>query len=219
MLDPIQQRILGVLFEKERTVPDSYPLTENALLSGCNQKSNRDPEMFLDATTVHPALLALREGGYIARVESGGRAVRYRHRLLERLNVSVEQMVVLAELMLRGPQAPGALKPRVARMGLEAEPARILEILESLAAQQPVPLVERLPRLPRERDHRFEQRLGPRAEGLVLPEEGEDVEVLRSRPAAPATDGLALRVERLEAEVAALRQLVDELRGEAGPGG
>ena len=125
MLDAIQQRIVGVMVEKELTVPDSYPLTENSLLIGCNQKSNRDPEMALTATDLHPALLFLREDGWLVRIDSGGRVVRYRHKVMERLNIGREQMIVITELLLRGPQAPGALKPRIARMGLHAEPARI----------------------------------------------------------------------------------------------
>ena len=106
MLDPVQQRVIGVLIEKERTVPDSYPLTEAQLIAGCNQKSNRDPEMDLDNTELHPALLALREDGWVARVE-GNRATRYRHRVEERLNVNADEQAVLCELLCRGPQAPG----------------------------------------------------------------------------------------------------------------
>lgn len=210
MLDPIQQRIVGVLFEKELTVPDSYPLTESALLSGCNQKSNRNPAMTLDAMEIHPELLALREDGWIARVESGGRAVRYRHRLLERLNVDKDEMIVLTELLLRGPQSPGALKPRVARMGFRAEPEQIRQVLEKLAGHQPMPLVELLPKLPRERDRRWGHLLGPRPQQLDEPEADTAHErVSQSAPTSP----LEQRVVRLEEEVAELRQIVDGLRG------
>ncbi|MBK8975682.1 MAG: DUF480 domain-containing protein [Planctomycetes bacterium] len=222
MLDAIQQRIVGVLIEKERTVPDGYPLTENALLAGCNQKSNRDPEMDLDATAIHPAILALREDGWIARIE-GNRATRYRHRIEERLNVSRDQQAVLCELLLRGPQTPGALKPRVARLGFHAEPDAILRVLHQLAEDQPTPLVERQPRRPRERDSRWGHLLGPPAESWLAgaTDEADDVEApSRSGPDRPpagaggertAVEALAARVDRLEADLADLRALVERL--------
>lgn len=212
MIDAIQQRIVGVLVEKELTVPDSYPLTENSLLVGCNQKSNRDPEMSVTATELHPALLALREDGWIVRVEGGGRVVRYRHKVMERLNIDRAQMIVMVELLLRGPQAPGALKPRVARMGLDLEPTQIEGVLAALAAHQPVPLVERLDRRPRERDHRFGHLVGPRPEPThVDAEDGDD-------PGSPAVaaprSGPALeeRVARLESALAELQREVEALR-------
>jgi len=217
MLDPIQQRILGVLVEKEASVPDSYPLTENALLAGCNQKSNRDPEMDLDATALHPALLALREDGFIARVEGGGRTVRYRHRMLDRLNVSREEAIVLTELLLRGPQAPGALKPRIARMGLHLEPAAIADLLDGLAAHQPKPLVERLERQPRERDHRYGHLLGerPAAEPPGIPAVAPAITAEPAvRPATePGSAELERRIARLEAQVAELQREIAALRG------
>ncbi|MBI5850762.1 MAG: DUF480 domain-containing protein [Planctomycetes bacterium] len=212
MIDAILQRIVGVLVEKELTVPDSYPLTENSLLVGCNQKSNRDPEMAVTATDLHPALLALREDGWIVRVEGGGRVVRYRHKVMERLNIDKAQMIVMVELLLRGPQAPGALKPRIARMGLDLEPTQIEGVLAALAAHQPVPLVERLPRRPRERDHRFGHLLGPRPESTHGdPDDGDE-------PASPAVaaprsgDALEERVARLESELAELQRAVEALR-------
>lgn len=220
MLDPIQQRIVGVLFEKELTVPDSYPLTENSLISGCNQKSNRDPEMELDSTEIHPALLKLREDGWIARVEGSGRTVRYRHRLLDRLNVSRDEAIVMTELLLRGPQSPGALKPRIARMGLQAEPQQILAILEGLAAHQPTPLVEILPRYPRERDHRWGQTVGPRPQATPIAsddasDDASDVSTAATpaRATRPSGAEFADRIARLEADVRDLRQIVDQLRG------
>ncbi len=212
MIDAIQQRIVGVLVEKELTVPDAYPLTENSLLVGCNQKSNRDPEMSVTATDLHPALLALREDGWIVRVEGGGRVVRYRHKVMERLNIDRAQMIVMVELLLRGPQAPGALKPRIARMGLDLEPTQIEGVLSALAAHQPVPLVERLPRRPRERDHRYGHLLGPRPEPTHGDtDDGDD-------PGSPALaaprSGSALeeRVTRLESELAELQRAVEALR-------
>jgi uncharacterized protein YceH (UPF0502 family) len=108
-LDRTGQRIIGVLIEKQLSVPDSYPLTENALVAGCNQTSNRDPAMDLQGFQVTGALLQLHEQEVVARVEGHGRVTKYRHRLDDSLGVGNQELAVLAELLLRGPQAPGAL--------------------------------------------------------------------------------------------------------------
>ena len=158
-LDQIEQRILGVLLEKQRTVPDTYPMTENALVTGCNQSSNRDPVMSLQAFEIAGALMALHGNDIVLRVEGGSRAVKYRHRIDEILGVSEEQLAVLAELLLRGPQAPGALKPRVARMGFHATAEQVQQALQALASCSPA-LVSQEPRRPRERDHRWRHLLG-----------------------------------------------------------
>ena len=117
MLNTVEQRVVGVLIEKELTVPDSYPLTENTLLAGCNQKSNRDPEMELDSHEIHAALTSLRASGWVTRVDSSGRAARFRHDVDTMLGLAPDEKRLLCELLIRGPQAPGALKPRIARMG------------------------------------------------------------------------------------------------------
>lgn len=219
MLNEIQQRVLGVLIEKERTVPDNYPLTESALIQGCNQKSNRDPEMAVDQTDTGEALTQLREDSFVSRVEGGGRATKFKHRAEERLNVSRDELSILCELLVRGPQAPGALKPRIARLGTAKTPDQILDLLEGLARKAPTPLVERLAKRPRERDHRFGHLLGPRP----AEQEGEadEVESTSPRPgqSAAATDDVgSLRdeVRTLREEVRSLRSLIDEIRN---PGG
>ncbi len=218
MIDALQQRIVGVLVEKELTVPDSYPLTENTILSGCNQKSNRDPEMSVTSTELHPAFMRLREDGWLVRVDGSGRVVRYRHKVMERLNIDKPQMIVMTELLLRGPQAPGALKPRVARMGLVVEPSRIEEILLALAAHQPVPLVEKLARYPRERDHRWGHLLGPRPQTDDQGGDGDEVAHeahggAHTAPSRRSDPALEDRVARLENDVAELRRVVESLRG------
>ena len=184
MLDPIQQRVIGVLIEKERTVPDNYPLSENALVQGCNQKSNRDPEMSLDSIEVHPALVSLHEDGWIARVEGGGRVTKFKHRGEERLNCTRDELAVVCELLIRGPQAPGALKPRVARLGLKADADEVLEVLRRLEAKQPHALVEQLPRQAGQRDQRWRHLLGDPAERSEAHDAGE---VSLETPSAPAT--------------------------------
>ncbi|MHC4077941.1 MAG: DUF480 domain-containing protein [Planctomycetota bacterium] len=160
-LEPTEQRILGVLLEKELAVPDSYPLTASSLLAGCNQKNNRDPVLVVEDFQLSGALSAMAEKGIVLRVsQAGSRAVRYKHQCEEKLGLNGRENAVLAELLLRGPQAPGALKPRVARMGMAASPAEILVVLEGLRARPDGPLVEQLPRQPRERDQRWAHLLG-----------------------------------------------------------
>lgn len=161
MLDSISQRILGVLVEKELTVPESYPLTENSLLSGANQKSNRDPEMSLGSEEVRASLDRLRLAGWVSRVESpGARTRKWRHHFESQLTCSDFERAILVELLLRGPQAPGALKPRIRRLGIDADAPAILDQLEGLA-NRAKPLVAVQPRRPRERDARWAHLLGP----------------------------------------------------------
>jgi len=219
-LDRTEQRIVGVLIEKQLAVPDSYPLSENALRAGCNQSSNRDPVMDIAQFQVAGALMALHEKEWVARVEGGGRVPRYRHRVKERLGVEGNALPVLAELLVRGPQAPGALKGRVGRMGFDATPADVEAVLRDLAGCSP-PLVEQLPRRPRERDQRWCHLLGDGSEIEAVPDtvappvaevvaEPADVEV-----AAPVAT-LEQRVVVLERQFEALQRLVDELRSAAG---
>lgn len=201
-LDPIAQRILGVLVEKEVTVPDTYPLTENALLAGANQKNNRDPEMALGSADVRAALESLREGGWASRVEAPGARVRkWRHHFESQLGVAKRECAILVELLLRGPQAPGALKPRIARLGVEAEAEGIRSTLEGLARRSP-PLVECLPRWPRERDERWRHCLGPMTQRA--PEEASRPEAAGWRAPQSAESGAAApQTKDAEAEDAA----------------
>ncbi len=230
MLDTTQQRIIGVLIEKELAVPDTYPLTENALLAGCNQKSNRDPDLSLEAFEISGALRALQESEWVVRGERGGRVVRYRHKLEEKLSVDEAQKAVLAELLLRGPQAPGALKSRVARMGLHGTPEAIREILDALR-RRPSPLVQQLPQQPRERDCRWAHCLGdtgrsetpevPTRLDAPEPETSDSpdaptapeatVELAPPRTPRPRPKVLSERLDDIERDVAELRAEVDRL--------
>ena len=115
-LPAIHRRILGVLVEKAKTTPDNYPLSLNSLTSGCNQKSNRDPQMDLDADDIEEALQVLREKGACNEVHGDGRVVRYRHYMKDWLGVDATELAVMAELMLRGTQTIGELRGRAARM-------------------------------------------------------------------------------------------------------
>lgn len=208
-LDRTGQRIVGVLIEKQLSVPDSYPLSENALVDGCNQKSNRDPLTELATFQVAGALMALQEQGYVARVEGGGRVAKFKHRLVEQLQIGTAELAVLCELLVRGPQAPGALKPRVARLGYHAEPEAIEAVLRSLAARRPA-LVELLPLGPRERDRRWRHLLG---DGSELVDAGPSAPLPAVASLPSHREPLAQdRAPDLEARVARLEQQVAELQ-------
>jgi uncharacterized protein YceH (UPF0502 family) len=212
-LDRTGQRIIGVLIEKQLSVPDSYPLTENALVAGCNQTSNRDPAMDLQGFQVTGALLQLHEQEVVARVEGHGRVTKYRHRLDDSLGVGNQELAVLAELLLRGPQAPGALKPRVARMGLHASPAEIEGVLSRLAQQR---IVEQLAHRPRERDRRWRHLLG---DGSEVEVGGGAPEAASAANAPPTSAPVALPRHDLAevlARLAALERRVASLEAHLG---
>ncbi|MSR37435.1 MAG: DUF480 domain-containing protein [Planctomycetes bacterium] len=237
MLDRTEQRIVGVLIEKERTVPDTYPMSENALIDGCNQKSNREPCMELRQFQVAGTLMSLMEKGWIARIDGGSRVIKYRHKVVEQLGLSSSELAILAELLLRGPQAPGALKPRVARMGFFSDPEQIESVLRAMA-RRPQPVVAQLLMAPRERDRRWRHLLGDGSEVAASGETEANVNpatlalpALHKTPATPATPAapatpatpaapaapalgqieIALRVTRLEAEVALLKAALIKL--------
>ena len=206
MLDPIEQRILGVLIEKEATVPDTYPLTENALRMGCNQSNNRDPVMELRDQDMVDPLRSLLEKSWIARIDGGGRSTKWRHKAIERVGLTKPELCVMCELLLRGPQAPGALKPRVQRLGYDAEPAEIEATLVRLASR-PEPLVAQLPLGPRERDRRWAHRLA--GDPLARAAEAPQSDAAMPAPSAAAIHGAPALT--LEARVAQLEQQVAEL--------
>lgn len=153
------------------------------------------------------ALMALREQEWIAKVEGGGRVPKYKHQVEQRLGLGAGERAVLAELLLRGPQAPGALKPRVGRMGLHADTEQIREILEGLAQRSP-PVVELLPRQPRERDARWAHLLGERS---VASEGGERLHEGPGEEPARAAEPVS---SVLESRVATLEHAVEQIRAE-----
>lgn len=221
-LDRTEQRIVGVLVEKELSVPDTYPLTENALLAGCNQKNNRDPVMELERFQIDGALMSLRLKDWVAETErEGGRTSRYRHRMEERLGVDRPAKAVLCELLVRGPQTPQELKTRIGRLGVEATVEQVMAILEQLRDRAGKGLVELLPRAPRERDARWAHRLGPRepraaeaptasASAAAAPTPVRAV-ASAAGDAAPADATVTQRLAALERRVAELEALVQRL--------
>lgn len=134
VLTPPERRVLGVLVEKAKTTPDVYPLSVNSLVTGANQKSNRDPLMNMSEENVEDTLAAMQPKGYVTRIQ-GGRVERWRHNLYDLWSVNKVELAILAELLLRGPQTEGELRQRASRM----EP---IESLDDLRAALK-PLAER----------------------------------------------------------------------------
>jgi uncharacterized protein len=198
--DAVEIRVLGCLIEKQRTTPDVYPLSLNALRAACNQTTNRDPVVAYDEETIRAALRRLDQKRW-ARLASGpgSRAIKFRHLLEEALELSDSEMAVLCVLMLRGAQTPGELKARTERMHSFPSLAEVHETLDGLVERE---LVARLPRRPGQKEERYAQLLG-----------GDDVDVARAEPARVEPGGdVEDRLARLEEEVASLRQAVESLR-------
>ena len=205
--DAVEIRVLGCLIEKQRTTPDVYPLTLNALRLACNQATNRDPVVDYDEHTIHEALHRLHHRGW-ARLTSGAgsRTVKYRHLLDDALDLGQEQLALLAVLLLRGPQTPGELKLRTERLHPFATLAEVEDTLTDLIERE---LVVRLERRPGQKEERYLQLLG---EGGGQ-EPGREEAVVLAQPATPGAPSLAERVSTLEAEVAVLRRALEELAG------
>lgn len=197
-LHSVEIRVLGALLEKEITTPEYYPLTLNALVNACNQKSSRDPVVNYEEEGVQQALALLRHKGLAVRISGAGHRVeKYGHSLGERLNLGRRESAVLCVLMLRGPQTAGELRGRTERMHEFAEITDVEHCLESLAQRTPEPLVAPMPR------GRWCHLLG----GVPDPAN----EVAESR-ASGAPAGLEQRVAELEREVAELKQTLESFR-------
>jgi len=194
--DAVEIRVLGCLIEKQRTTPDTYPLTLNALRLACNQATNRDPVVDYDEGMIRDALQRLWRKEW-ARLASGqgSRAVKYRQLVQETLGLAGDEISVLGILMLRGPQTPGELKQRTERLNPFAGLAEVEETLERLIERD---LVRRLERRPGQKEERYAQLLGGEVDDAAVDGSGAP------RP-APARDPLEERVAVLEAEVAALK--------------
>ena len=200
--DPVEIRVLGCLIEKQRTTPDQYPLSLNALRLACNQATNRDPVVDYDETTIRAALQRLRDRGWTRLASNqSSRATKYRHLFDEAMGVSDAEISLLAVLMLRGAQTVGELKQRTERMHRFDSLADVEETLAGLEGRE---LVVRLPRRPGQSQDRFEHRLGGETQDAATPPVAEPQEV--------PSDGVEERVRHLEEEVAALRAEVIALR-------
>jgi uncharacterized protein YceH (UPF0502 family) len=216
-LDSLEQRLIGVLIEKALTVPESYPLTLNMLVAGCNQKSNRDPVMSAEDFDVEGALRSLMDRGWVTRHEPyTGRVNRYAHEARTQLGLEAEDLAILSELLCRGPQAPGALKTRASRMRHFDSPAQVEDRLREMA-DRPVPYVARMEKLPRERHPRWKHLLGKEGPADPAQEQASasepSVVAPSAHPAAVPASGSRLeqRLEALEAEVVELRRRLEDL--------
>jgi uncharacterized protein YceH (UPF0502 family) len=200
-LDTVETRALGVLVEKQHTVPDTYPLSLNALIAGCNQKSSRDPVLELSEAEVVAAVDRLKFRSLVVE-SSGGRVARYAHNVQRVLGVPGAAVALLAVLMLRGPQTPGEIRINSERLHRFADVSTVEAYLDELAARDP-PLAVALPRAPGAREIRWAHLLSgpvaaPRADLPVAGAAVDRLAVLESRVAA-LEDELCVLRERLGA--------------------
>ena len=205
LLSDVETRVLGSLVEKELTTPEYYPLSLNALVNACNQKSNRDPVMNLDEETVREALRALDKKGLAGAADNMvSRVGKYEHRLQEAYNFTRHEIAILSELLLRGPQTPGELRSRAGRMHTFDDLGVVQSTLQRLMKREP-PLVKVLPRQPGTKEARYAHLLSG------------DVEAWQPEPTpgVPAASGavegeriarLEDQIENLQTEVADLKQ-------------
>jgi uncharacterized protein YceH (UPF0502 family) len=198
LLDPVEARVLSALLEKEITTPEYYPLSAERLVNACNQKSNREPMVNFDQSTVEEALQRLRvKGLLITTTGAGSRVPRYGHRITEKLNLGRRELAVLCELMLRGPQTLGELRTRAERMHPFDDLAEVASVIE----RQPE-LIAKLALRPGEKEARYAHLLsGPPAPAGVVELES---------PAQTRVD----RIGALEAEMVQLRSELEDLKQE-----
>lgn len=225
-LSAIEARILGTLAEKERTVPDTYPLSLNALIAGCNQKTSRSPVMEVSEAGALRALEVLKERGLVSEV-SGGRVLRFAQHMEKALGLSRPAAALLTVLLLRGAQTAGELRLNAERLHGFADISSVEAYLEEMAAKQPAALVRELPRAPGTRETRWCQLLGgDAAASMTANAAGDAASHAAASTRGDATAGgnggsadLAARVAVLESEVRELRALVESLQLLAGKAG
>jgi uncharacterized protein YceH (UPF0502 family) len=195
LLHSIEVRVLGSLLEKEITTPEYYPLSLNALINACNQKSNREPTVNFDQETVEHALQTLRDKGLLLTITgAGSRVPKYGHRISEKLNLGRRELAIVCELMLRGPQTLGELRTRADRMHSFEDLAQVESVIEHLPE-----LITKLPRRHGEKEARYAHLLS--GAPAISENEPEVVQPMRSD-----------RVASLEAEVGELRRELESLK-------
>jgi len=206
LLNPVEARVLGALVEKQITTPNYYPLTLASLSAACNQKSNRNPVTDLDEKEVARAILTLREKHLVwETAEAGARVMKYSHNLAQHFTFSDQQLAVVCELILRGPQTGGELRTHCERMYSLGDSEQTDSILQSLVEYPDTPLAVKLPREPGRRENRYAQ--------LLCGEPEISTEPVAIKPAAAVLEVLAEneRIAALETEVEQLRSEVAEL--------
>lgn len=201
LLTPVEARILGVLIEKEKTTPDVYPLSVNSLTAGCNQKTSRDPVMSLSEGEVQAALEELRSRSLV--LETSGRVMRYAHNFGRGYQLPGAAVVLLAVLMLRGPQTVSELRANCDRLHRFADSSSVEGYLEELAVRPEGAMAVRLPKQPGSREHRWAH--------LLCGELPAGPAAFQEATSPAGTLDLENRVARLEEEVAELRTMVARL--------
>ena len=231
-LDANERRVLGVLIEKGKTTPDQYPLSLNAVVTGCNQKSNRDPAMQLDEESASRALTSLRHSGAVAEVFGSGKIPRYRHLAYEWLGVGKEELAILGELLLRGEQSEGDLRGRASRMDPIPDLDALRAHLDAMASRNLIVWLSPPGRgrmlthglLPEEKLDKVRSQVGLSAANPSQPPFGGDTGAGESETAGDsraggqsrtatgtAAESLGTRVDRLESELAEVRERLVEL--------
>jgi uncharacterized protein YceH (UPF0502 family) len=214
ILSPLERRLLGVLIEKQKTTPDVYPLSLNSLVTGCNQKSNRDPLMSVEDHEVEETMADLQKLALATRVESG-RVDKWRHLLYERWLVAKPEIAVIAELLLRGPQTEGDLRSRVSRMEPVADLDALRAVCKPMSERGLVVYLTPEGRRGTMLTHGFHD---PAELNQLKSRAGSgdtSAEAPRPAPSAarpPQDAGLSGRVDHLHAEAAELRKLISDLR-------
>ena len=204
-LSLLETRVLGTLVEKQHTVPDTYPLTLNSLVSGCNQKTSRSPVMEAAETEVQATLDGLKRRNLVIE-SSGSRVARYAHNVDSVLKIPSQSVAILTALMLRGPQTPGELRINCERLHRFADLSAVEAFLQELAARPAGALVVQLARLPGARENRWAHLLSGTPAADAIPREKD------TRDDGAGKNGMEARVARLESEVAELRAALDKLR-------
>ena len=198
-MDAAEVRVLGALIEKEATTPEYYPLSLNALVNACNQKSNRDPVVDYDEDTVYDAATRLREKKLVLLTTASGRVNKYSQRISETLNLGRRELAILCTLLLRGPQTLGEIKDRSERMFPFGDLSEAEAVLDKLSEGPGGPLVTKLPRQPGHKEARYAH--------LLSGEPPMQVASAEPQGSAPTT-----KVAQIEAALHQLRSEFDQLK-------
>jgi len=221
-LSPYEARVIGCLLEKQRTTPEQYPLSLNALTNACNQKSSRDPVLDLDEATVQDTIDALMKKHYVTDKSGfGSRVTKYQHRFCNTefgtLKLSEQEVGIVCVLLLRGPQTPGELRTRTERLCNFHDVGEVEATLERLMQREDGPFVAKLPREPGKRESRFVQLFGGAPE---IQEVAVHTAAVQAEPAADVgrMEQLERTVVRLQEELASLKERLDRMSPEQDTG-
>ena len=215
VLSLLETRVLGVLAEKERTVPDIYPLTLNALVAGCNQKTSRDPIINATESEVQGAVDSLKDASLVIE-SSGGRVARYAHNIERVLQIPRQSTAILAVLMLRGPQTPGELRINGERLHKFEDISAVEAFLRELAERPAGALVSELPRQAGTRETRWMHLLSGPLPAAATSSEGAASPAESSGIAPSELAALKANLARLQSEVDTLKSLVGKIFSELG---